>query len=106
MRRVDADGVPGWRLHADENAGFCAMAVKHVRLQLADQPSQMQPGSDIRNRWLAANGQTMHPEFEPRLDLRQGFPGAFSAGERIGDDPDVMAAVDLAIGEIKDMAED
>jgi hypothetical protein len=48
----------------------------------------------------------MHPELEAGLNLRQGLLGALSAGERIGDNPDMMAAIDLAVGEIKDMAED
>jgi hypothetical protein len=66
----------------------------------------MQPGSNIRNRRLAADGQAMHPELEVGLNLRQGLLGAVSAGERIGDNPDMMAALDLAIGEIEDMAKD
>jgi len=48
----------------------------------------------------------MHPELEAGLNPRQGFLGTLSAGERIGDNSDVMAAVDLAVGEIKNMAKD
>ena len=38
-------------------------------------------------------------------DFRQRLLGAFAAGEAVGDDADVMAAVGLAVGEIEDMAE-
>jgi hypothetical protein len=48
----------------------------------------------------------MNAEREARLDLRQGFLGAVAAGERVGDDPDMMAAVDLTVGEIEDVAKD
>ena len=48
----------------------------------------------------------MNPELEAGPDLRQGFLGALAAGERIRDDPDMMSAVDLAVGEVKNVAED
>ena len=32
--------------------------------------------------------------------------GAFAAGQAVGDDADMMAAVGLAIGEVEDVAED
>ena len=48
----------------------------------------------------------MNAELEARGDLRQRLLGAFAAGEAVGDDADVMAAVGLAVGEIQDMTED
>jgi hypothetical protein len=48
----------------------------------------------------------MNAEREARLDLRQGFLGALAAGERVGDNSDMMAAVDLSVGEVEDVAED
>ena len=47
----------------------------------------------------------MNAELEPRSDFRQRLLGAFAAGEAVGDDADVMAAVGLAVGEIEDVAE-
>ena len=48
----------------------------------------------------------MNAELEARGDFRQRLLGAFAAGEAVGDDADVMAAVGLAVGEIEDMTED
>ena len=47
----------------------------------------------------------MNAELELGSDFRQRLLGAFAAGEAVGDDADVMAAVGLAVGEIEDMAE-
>lgn len=47
----------------------------------------------------------MNAELEARGDFRQRLLGAFAAGEAVGDDADVMAAIGLAVGEIEDMAE-
>jgi hypothetical protein len=48
----------------------------------------------------------MHTELEARSDLLECGVGAFAAGEAVGDNADVMAVVDLSLGEIEDMAED
>ena len=48
----------------------------------------------------------MNAELEARRDLRQRRFGALTAGETVGDDADVVAAVGLAVGEIQDMTED
>ena len=48
----------------------------------------------------------MNAELEARRDFRQRLLGAFAAGEAVGDDADMVAAVGLAVGEIEDMAED
>ena len=48
----------------------------------------------------------MNAELQSRRDLRQCGLGAFTAGEAVGDDADVVAAVGLSVGEIEDMAED
>jgi hypothetical protein len=42
----------------------------------------------------------MNPELQPRLDLRQRRRGAFAAGDAVGDDADVMTALDLAVGKV------
>ena len=48
----------------------------------------------------------MNAELETRRDFRQRLLGAFAAGEAVGDDADMVAAIGLAVGEIEDMAED
>ena len=48
----------------------------------------------------------MDAELEARGDFRQRLLGAFAAGEAVGDDADMMAAIGLAVGEIEDMPED
>ena len=55
---------------------------------------------------LAADGEAMHAELQARRDLRQRGFGAFAAGEAVGDDADLVAALGLAVGEIEDMTED
>ncbi len=47
----------------------------------------------------------MHAEREARRDLGKRRVGALAAGQAVGDDPDLMAAVGLAVGEIDDVAE-
>ena len=48
----------------------------------------------------------MHAELQPRRDLGQRRCGAFAAGQAVGDDADMMAAVGLAVGEIEDVTKD
>ena len=55
---------------------------------------------------FAADGEAMDAELEARRDLRQRRLGAFAAGQAVGDDADMMAAVGLAVGEIEDVTED
>ena len=55
---------------------------------------------------FAVNGEAMNAELEARRDLRQRRLGAFAAGQAVGNDADVVAAVGLAVGEIEDVAED
>ena len=91
---------------ANEGAGLGAVAVQHVRLQAPDQAQETRPHQSIAGTRLAANGDAMNAELEARRDFRQRLLGAFAAGEAVGDDADVMAAVGLAVGEIQDMAKD
>ncbi len=46
----------------------------------------------------------MNAELQPRLDLRQRRRGAFAAGDAVGDDADVMTALDLAVCKVQDVA--
>ena len=48
----------------------------------------------------------MDAELEARRDLRQRLLGALAAGQAVGDDADLMAAIGLSIGEVQDVAKD
>ena len=48
----------------------------------------------------------MHAERHARRDRRKRRRGAIAAGQAVGDDADVMTLVGLAIGEVKDVADD
>ena len=48
----------------------------------------------------------MNPKLETGRDLRQRRLGALATGQAVGDDADVVAAVDLAVGEVEDVTED
>ena len=98
---VSRDG--GAQTH--EGAGLGAVAVQHVRLQLPDQALEAGPDQKVGRQRLAADRDAVHAELEARRDLRQRLLGAFAAGEAVGDDADMMAAIGLAVGEIEDVAE-
>ena len=105
MGGVDPDPVAGSGPQTHEGAGLGAVAVQHVRLQFADHALESGPHQKITRQRLAANGRAVNAELELGSDFRQRLLGAFAAGEAVGDDADVMAAVGLAVGEIEDMAE-
>ena len=92
-------------MQTHEGAGLGAVAVQHVRLQFADHALESGPHQKIARQRLTANGRAVNAELETWGDFRQRLLGAFAAGEAVGDDADVMAAVGLAVGEIEDMAE-
>ena len=90
----------------DEGAGLGAVAVQDVGLQPLDQAHETRPDQNVGGKRLAVNGQTMHAELEARRDFLQRRLGAFAAGEAVGDDADMVAAIGLAVGEIDDVPED
>ena len=53
---------------------------------------------------LAVDGDPVHAKFQARRDLGQGRCGAFAAGQAVGDQADMVAAVGLAVGDVEDMA--
>ena len=57
-------------------------------------------------RRFAADREPVHAELQPRRELGQRLVGALAAGEAVGEDADMMAAIDLAVGEVEDVAED
>ncbi len=105
MRGVDADGVVGAPPHADEGAGLGAVAVHHVGLERGDQAPHAKPHQDIVGRWLAADRYSVHAELQPRCELGKRLVGAFAAGQAVGENADMMAAIDLAVGDVEDVAE-
>ncbi len=105
MRGVDPDPVAGGGAQAHEGAGLGAVAVQHVRLQFADHALESGPDQQVGRQRLAADRRAVNAELEARRDFRQCLLGPFAAGEAVGDDADVMAAIGLAVGEIEDMAE-
>ena len=104
MRRVDANGAGRAALQADEGAGLGAVAVQHVRLQLADQPGKMRPHHHVDRHRLAPDREAVHAELEARRDRGKGCFRTLAPGQAVGDDPDMMAAIRLAVGEVEDMA--
>ena len=106
VRRVDPDRAPGAGLQTDKGAGLGAVAVQDIRFQPPDQALEAGPYQRIGRHQLAANGNAVNAELQARRDLRQRLVGAFAAGEAVGDNADVMAAVGLAVGEIEDVADD
>jgi len=52
------------------------------------------------------NGNAMNAKLEPGREFGQRLVGALAAGEAVGENADVVAAIGLAMGEIEDMTED
>ncbi|GCC49698.1 hypothetical protein chiPu_0033958, partial [Chiloscyllium punctatum] len=82
------------------------MAVHHVGFQLADQAGDMCPDHQIGKARLAAYRDPVDAELEARLDLGKHCVGTRATGQAVGDDADVMAAFDLAIGNVEDVTDD
>ena len=106
MRGVDADGVVRAAPHAHEGAGLGTVAVQDVGLERGDQAAHAQPDQKILRRRFAADRQPVHAELQPRRELGQRLVRALAAGEAVGENPDMMAAIDLAVGEVEDVPED
>src|ERR1700694_3355119 len=93
-------------LQPDEGAGLGAVAMQHVRLQPPDQPRETRPHQNVGGMGLAANGETVNAKLEPGRDFGQCGLGALPPGQAVGDQANVMATVDLSIGEVQDVTED
>ncbi len=105
MRRIDANGVVRARPQPHIGAGLGAVAVQHVGSELPDHAHQIDPDHEVGSPGFAADRNASNAEFEARGDFRQRRLGALAAGEAVRDDADMVAALDLAVGEIQDMAE-
>ena len=66
----------------------------------------MRPYQNVGGKRFAVNGKTMNAKLETGCDLLERRLGAFAAGQAVGDDADMMAAVGLAVGEVQDVTED
>ncbi len=66
----------------------------------------MRPYQKVGGMRLAVNGETVNAELEARRDFLQRRLGAFAAGQAVGDNADVVAAVGLSVGEVEDVTED
>src|SRR5450432_1554251 len=82
------------------------MSMQHVRLQPPDQAHEMRPYQNVGGQRFTADGEAMNAELEAGRDLGKCGLGAFAAGEAVGDNADLVAAVGLSVGEIEDMTED
>jgi hypothetical protein len=79
--------------------------VQHVGLQFPYHSLESDPHQNVGWERLTANRRAVNAELESRRDFRQRLLGTFAAGEAVGDDADMMAAIGLAVGEIEDMTE-
>src|SRR3984957_5312203 len=80
--------------------------MQDLRLQPPDQAHEMRPYQDVRGKGLAVNGETVDAELEAGRDLLQRRLGALAAGQAVGDDDDMVAAVGLSVGEVQDVTKD
>src|ERR1035437_3441385 len=80
--------------------------MQNVRLQPPNQAHEMRPYQNVRGKRFAADGETMNAELEAGRDLRQRCLGAFAAGQAVGDNADMVAAVGPSAGGGQDVAED
>ena len=90
----------------DESAGFGAVAMQDIRLQPPDQVHEMRPHQNVRGMWFAMNGDTANAKLKVWGDLLKRRLGTLAAGETVGDDAYMVAAVGLSLGEIEDVADD
>jgi hypothetical protein len=80
--------------------------MQYIRLQPPDQPPEVRPDQHVGGKRFATNGETVHAELEPRRDLGQRRFGAFATGKAVGDNADVVTAVGLSVGKVKNVPED
>src|SRR6267378_7509754 len=99
MRRIDANAVFRTPFQANEGAGFGAVPMQHLRLQPPDQAHEVHPYQKVRGKWFAADGKTVNAKLKAGRDLLKRRLGALAAGQAVGDDADVVAAIGLSVGE-------
>jgi len=82
------------------------MAMQDVRLYALDKTSQTCPRHSIGRVRITMDGQAINTKLHARRNLGQRSAGSFTAGEAVGDQADMMAALGLTVGEIKNMSDD
>ena len=65
----------------------------------------MRPYQNIGGVGFTVDGNTSNAELEARRNLRQRRLGTFAAGQAVGDDADMVAAIGLSIGNVQDVTE-
>ena len=106
MRRVDPNEAFRAAFHPDEGASLGAVSVQDIRLQSLDQVHETRPYQNVRGMRFAANGYSPNAKFEAGRDFLKRCLGAFAAGQAVGDNADMVAAVGLSVGEVQDVTED
>ena len=106
MRCVDPQLAGGVTACAHERAGLGAVAVQHIRVQLAQQRGQPRVGQHIERMRFAMDREAVDAERKARGDFGKGGLGARSARQAVREDADLMAAIDLAVGEVEDVTDD
>src|SRR6516164_8553343 len=81
------------------------MRVQHVRHQPTDQTVEAQPERDIAWPGFAIDGEAMNAEFQTWRNLLKRLLRTLTACKTVGNDPDLVAALGLAAGEINNVAE-
>ena len=105
MRRVDANATRRARLQSDESPSLGAVPMQDIWLYPPHEPHKTHPCQNVSRVWLAVNGETINPEFEPWRYLVERCFSALAAGQAIGDDADLIAPLGLPIGQIQYVAE-
>ena len=82
------------------------MAVHDIGIELADEGHDAHPDQNVVRRRFAVNGNSIDAELQSRRNLRKRFIRALAAGEAVGQNPDIMTAIDLTVGEIENVPED
>src|SRR5262249_52148214 len=103
MRGVDADRVFGGAAHAEIGAGLGAMTMQDIGFKLLGETLEPGPGHEVERGGFPPDCKTMNAELHARCDLSQRLFGAVASGQIVGDNPDLMAAVGLAVGEVEDV---
>src|SRR5437879_7025870 len=106
MRGVDADGSLRAANHAEERAGLGAMAVQNVRFETAGRVPELRPGHEVERVRFTPDCNTIDAELHARCNLGQCLIVTFAASQTVGDNPDMMAAIGLAVSEAENVPND
>jgi hypothetical protein len=79
------------------------MAMQDIWLKTLRETLEFGPGHEIERGGFPPDSKTMDTKLHARRDLGQRLLGALASGQIVGDDPDLMAALGLAIGEVEDV---